>query len=163
MRRALKRLPTGVAFLLTALLAALLVWFGLRMYFHQQRLNDVLTQSYSGEQLQIVAGKASVQQNSLQVEKTGAQGLSFVQWQNLSIDTRFYAQLVVTFAQKHASQPLLMTVKTQHRQATIERPILYTDNNVSRFELATLVPEKAVITEVGLLVIGAPKRGKHSR
>ncbi|PIE39952.1 MAG: hypothetical protein CSA51_03330 [Gammaproteobacteria bacterium] len=151
MRRALKRLPTGLAFLLTALLAALLVWFGLRVYFDQQRLNTLLTQSVSGEQLHIVAGEASVQQNSLRVENTAAQGLSLVQWENLSVDTRFYARLVVTFAEKHASQPLLMTVKTQHSQATIEHPILYTDNNISRFGLAALVPEKAVITEVGLL------------
>lgn len=150
MKTPLKRFPPLLAFFIICCFAAVLLWLGLRLYFNQTRLEAQLTQTFTGAQLQVFAGEAKTAHHDLVVESTSPQGHSLIRLSDLVIDTRFYERLVIQFSEKHPNQPLTISVAHQQSKQPTAQPILYTNNNISQFELATLAPANSVINEIAL-------------
>lgn len=165
MNAPLKRFSPILAFLIVCVLSMLLLWLGLRVFFNQDKLASRLTQTFTGAQLHVVAGQAQTDGQLLQVHNTEPQGQSVVSLRDLTVDTRFYERLVIVFADKHQSQPLRLSVYGEQAKALIEQPILYTDNNISRFDITALAPSGGVMTAVDLTtsVLIEPYRVKALR
>ncbi len=128
MNRKPSLLPT---FLLCSLLAAVLTFLGLRLYYHSTRLSAVLTTTYPAEQFVIRAGQGRYADGVLKLTHTNARQQSHADLDNLYIDTRFYESVRVVFEEKDALLPLQLQL--QYQQAGEKtQPILYTDNMTSR-------------------------------
>lgn len=140
-----------IAFFCACVVGLVLTFVGLRLYYDEQRLSTELTRSYSADDLEVLAGLASINEDTLLVNDTQPQGISFVNAGNLHIDSRFYESLVITFAIKHPNQALLLAVKYSDNERPIERPVSNNKGLVSQFLLAELTPNNEIITDVGLL------------
>ncbi len=140
-----------IAFLLACAIGLVMTFFGLRLYYSEVRLQEVLTQRYLGKDLHIWAGQGKVENESLVIDGLKPDGFSFVNIGWLHIDTRFYKSIVVNFAEKHPNQPLLLAVKLNDQKRPVERSILYTNDMSSRFFISDLVIKDSIINEIGLV------------
>ncbi len=140
-----------IAFLLACAVGLVITFFGLRLYYSEARLQKALTQRYSAKDLHIWAGQGKVDNESLVIDGLQPDGFSFVNIGWLHIDTRFYENIVISFAEKHPNQPLLLAVKLSGKERPVERSILYTNDMTSRFFISDLVAKDSIITEVGLV------------
>lgn len=140
-----------IVFFLLCLLGAILTFVGLRLYYNDARLQEKLTKHYGATEMHVLAGKASQDNGSLLVNDIQPDGLSFVNIGLLHLDTRFYQQLSIQFADKHAQQPLLLAVRHQGNERPVERLIVNTNSMTSDFNLSSMLPKDTVITDIGLL------------
>ncbi len=140
-----------IAFLLACAVGLVITFFGLRLYYSETQLQKALTQRYSGKDLHIWAGQGKVDNESLVIDGLQPDGFSFVNIGWLHVDTRFYKDIVINFAEKHPNQPLLLAVKLSGKKQPVERSILYTNDMTSRFSISDLVTKDSTITEVGLV------------
>lgn len=140
-----------IVFFLLCLLGAILTFVGLRLYYNDARLQEKLTKHYGATEMHVLAGKASEDNGSLLVTDIQPDGLSFVNIGLLHLDTRFYQQLSIQFADKHVQQPLLLAVRHQGDERPVERLIANTSSMTSDFNLSSMLPDDTVITDIGLL------------
>ncbi len=140
-----------IAFLLACAVGLVITFFGLRLYYSEARLQKALTQRYLGKDLHIWAGQGKVDNESLVIDGLQPDGFSFVNVGWLHIDTRFYENIVINFAEKHPNQPLLLAVKLSDKERPVERSIFHTNDMASRFVVSDLVAKDSIITEVGLV------------
>lgn len=140
-----------LAFVAACMLGLVVTFFGLRLYYGDARLQNELTRSYTANDFLVLAGQGSVDGGTLLVDGLQPDGFSFVRLDSLHIDSRFYQQLSLSFAEKHANQPLLLAVKTSDRERPVERPVLYTNAMTSSFLLDKLVDAGEVVSDVALI------------
>lgn len=140
-----------VGFLSAAILGLMITVVGLRLYFNDFRLQERLTRSYSAEAFEVLAGQAEINNDTLLFSGLKPEGYGYASIDKLHIDTRFYQQLSVTFAEKHASQPLLLMVRNDSNHQVPEQLVLHGEQLTTNFLVEDLAPIGTVITDVGLL------------
>lgn len=137
-------------YLLAAFIALPLTFLGLRFYFNEQRLAQTLILHYPGAAFEVLAGQTSTDGSELIVTGIVPQGKSLVRQSGLSINSRFYNQLVLNFTHKAVHQPLTLRVYHNRASSPVQQPILYTHQKKRRFELASLIPDGAIISAIEL-------------
>lgn len=144
------RLKVPGHYLLAAFIAVPLTFLGLKLYFNDQRLAQTLTLQYPGSTFEVPAGQAVTEGNEISVTDTLPEGRSLISQSGLSIDSRFYHQLVLNFSHKATHQPVTIRVHHNGKNSPSQQPVLYTHQKVRRFDLTSFIPEDSLITAIEL-------------
>lgn len=140
-----------IAFLIACAVGLVITFFGLRWYYDDERLGKALTRSYAAEKMDILAGKAKLDNDALLVSDVQPEGFSFINVGLLRIDSRFYEEMSIIFDEKQPHQPLLLAVRHQDNEQPLERPLAYSNQLVQHFLLSDIAPNDEIITDVGLI------------
>lgn len=138
-------------FLLAAVIALLVVFLGLRLYYNQARLDKQLTYQLSGNQFIPIEGQTRILSNGILDVSNQLSPDSKILLEKLNIQADIYDTLTIQFADKLSQQSLLLSITTQHPQTTVKQSILYTNQEkASQFLISDLVPREARITSIAL-------------
>lgn len=124
-----------IIFFVCCLVAIVITFVGLRLYFNNDYINRVLTHTYMAKDLQVVRGKGenNTSLHCLSVDSNKDESFTLVNLDKIKIPTQFYQSVIITFRQKHPLQAINLVVNRQNDDG-ISLPILYTNEQLqSRF------------------------------
>lgn len=141
-------------FILACLVALLLVALGLRLYYHQSRLDSILSQTLSLQTFTADSGQIQFDTtlNALKVLPDASKN-SLISKQYLQIKANLFERLEIVFLNKASQQVLTLLIGTTDKNETansVTYPILYTDKTISRIPINALIKDNVVINKIQL-------------
>lgn len=138
-----------VTFVTVCLIALVLTFVGLRLYFNDNRLGLLLTQTYTASDFNVLSGQARRIGDDLLVDSTQPDNLSVVAVESLRVDSDLYEFVAITFTEKHIQQPLSVVFYGDSGEQN-QQPILYTNQLSTRLRIDDTFADNVLLRSIAL-------------